>query len=319
MVTSAAIIGGSTLAAAGLSAGLGGKGGGDAPQISGTGGSFPAEQKIAALKLQDAITISQSDIAKFGDLLDQLIPQLQEDQNFMRSQVRDFLASQQDFFGEARGDLADNAFLESAKSILRGDEEFKDPILERDIAERDRIQRETLLRQLGPGGLTSTAGIQTLAEFAAGADRARFGAREQALQTRGTLGLGKRELDLSQQQTALQGLLSAFGLLGQTTNFPGQLASLASQRGNLQQPIIANLLSELGVLTGGGNATAIANAQLQQSQNQLAALRSQALGSALGTATGQFASGFRDRSPTLTEAQREAAFREFDLGPPPIN
>jgi hypothetical protein len=219
----AAIIGGSTLASTGLSLGLGGKGGGDAPQISGTGGSFPAEQRIAALKAQDAITISQTDIARFGDLLDQLIPQLQGDQDFMRSQVRDFLATQQDAFG-------DNAFLESAEAILSGDEEFRDPILERDIAERDRIQRETLLRQLGPGGLTSTAGIQTLAEFAEGADRARFGAREQALQTRGTLGLGKRELDL-------QGLLSAFGLLGQTLNFPGQLAALGQQRGNLQQPL----------------------------------------------------------------------------------
>jgi hypothetical protein len=310
MATTAAIIGATgLLASTGLSLGLGGKGG-DAPQVEGRFSGVPGfgirETELAGKKLWNAITISQQDLARFGDMLDQLIPILQEDQNFMRSQVRDFMAAQQDAFG-------DNAFLESAESILRGDEEFKDPILERDIAERERIQRETLLRQFGPGEAGSTAGIQTRALFAEAADRARFGAREQALQTRGTLGLGKRELDL-------QGLLSAFGLLGNTLNFPGQLAGLGQQRGNLQQPIIANLLSELGILTGGGNATAIANAQLQQRQAELAALRAQALGGAIGTATGQLASGFRSRpvstnTANQTMAQREAAFREFDLGP----
>ena len=80
---------------------------------------------------------------------------------------------------------------ERSLKALRGELPV-DPALEQDISHREKVLRETLRRELGPGYETSTPAIQRLEKFGSEADAMRYAARHDQMTTAEALSLNRR-------------------------------------------------------------------------------------------------------------------------------
>lgn len=93
-----------------------------------------------------------------------------------------------------RGDL-ERLTIDRSTKALKGELPIDEGLL-RDLASREKLTRETLLRQLGPGFETSTPGIEALREFetfrSSTLDRARRGDIQQILPQTQRLGLSQQ-------------------------------------------------------------------------------------------------------------------------------
>jgi len=82
----------------------------------------------------------------------------------------------------------ENDIRTQAQRLATGNyEDFRDPTVEREIAQGEQQLREQLARQLGPGYQNSEAGIRALEAFRQGTSELRSNARNEAVQRLGTL------------------------------------------------------------------------------------------------------------------------------------
>jgi hypothetical protein len=148
---------------------------------------------------------------------------------------------------------------ERSLAALRGELPVS-PGLERELSDQERVLRERLSQQLGPGFETSTAGIETLGEFFQSSEILREGARRGELSLAEQLGIAREQQNQFNKRTSQDFLrqiavgdpLSLGGAFGQTASGFGQAQIPFIKQRELQtQAAIANAQSSAAILGAG--------------------------------------------------------------------